>query len=102
MSDDPAPFESPFNAIPPVILILVVAIAAIELTLSAGQAGVAGGAQGVGWRLAALNDYAFSPAVLDYVWGRGDASLDLLKEGLDVVRHLGDAPAVLQLRGGRG
>ena len=79
MTDDHTPFESPFNAIPPVILLLVVAIAAIELTLSAGQAGIVGGAQGVGWRLAALNDYAFSPAVLDYVWARGDTSPELLK-----------------------
>ena len=79
MSDQSTSFESPFNAIPPVILILVVAIAAIELTLSAGAAGIVGGAQGVGWRLAALNDYAFSPAVLDYVWMRGDTSPNMLR-----------------------
>ena len=79
MSDDPAPFESPFNAIPPVILVLVVAVVAIELTLSAGAAGLVGGPGGIGWRLEALNDYAFSPAVLDYVWTRGDTSPALLK-----------------------
>ncbi|MFZ3580901.1 rhomboid family intramembrane serine protease [Loktanella sp. DJP18] len=79
MSDEPAPFESPFNAIPPVILLLVIAVVAIELTLSAGAAGLVGGPNGIGWRLTALNDYAFSPAVLDYVWSRGDTSLDLLK-----------------------
>lgn len=79
MTDEPAPFESPFNAIPPVILLLVVAVVVIELTLSAGAAGLAGGPGGIGWRLTALNDYAFSPAVLDYVWTRGDTSPDLLK-----------------------
>ena len=79
MSDEPAPFESPFNTIPPVIIVLVVILAAIELTLSAGAAGLIGGPSGIGWRLAALNDYAFSPAVLDYVWTRGDTSPELLK-----------------------
>ena len=79
MSDDPTPFESPFNALPPVILLLVAAIVAIELTLSAGAAGIVGGPGGIGWRLSAWNDYAFSPAVLDYVWARGDTSPDLLK-----------------------
>ncbi len=79
MSDDPAPFVSPFNAIPPVILILVLIVVGVELTLSAGGAGLVGGAQGVGWRLQALNGYAFSPAVLDYVWTRGDTSVELVK-----------------------
>jgi hypothetical protein len=56
MSDEPAPFESPFNTIPPVIILLVVIVAAIELTLSAGASGLIGGPSGIGWRLAALND----------------------------------------------
>ena len=78
MSDDHTPFESPFNAIPPVVLILVVAVMAIELTLSAGATGLVGGPGAIGWRLAALQDYAFSPAVLDYVWSGSDRSPDLL------------------------
>ncbi len=79
MSDDPAPFESPFNTIPPVIIVLVAIVAAIELTLSAGATGLVGGPGAIGWRLSALNDYAFSPAVWDYVWTRGDTSPELLK-----------------------
>ncbi|WP_394153498.1 rhomboid family intramembrane serine protease [Loktanella salsilacus] len=79
MSHDPAPFESPFNSIPPIIIVLVVIVAAIELTLSAGATGVVGGPGAIGWRIAALNDYAFSPGVWDYVWTRGDTSPELLK-----------------------
>ncbi len=79
MSDDSAPFESPFNTIPPVILGLVMIVVAVELVLSAGASGLVGGPQAVGWRLGALNDFAFSPAVLEYVWVRGDTNPDLLK-----------------------
>ncbi|SHE89949.1 Rhomboid family protein [Loktanella atrilutea] len=79
MSDDHRPFESPFNAIPPVILVLVVAVMAIELTLSAGASGLVGGPGAIGWRLAAQQDYAFSPAVLDYVWSGTDRSINLLR-----------------------
>lgn len=63
---DPVPGESPVNAVPPVIVALVLAIAAIEAALSLGGQGLAGGAQGVGWRLAAIERFAVSPAVLDY------------------------------------
>lgn len=72
-------YENPVNPIPPVIIALCLIVAGVELVLSAGEAGLVGGAQGIGWRLTALNDYAFSPAVLDYVIGRGDFGLDLLK-----------------------
>ena len=72
-------YENPVNPIPPVIVALCLVVAGVELALSAGEAGLVGGAQGIGWRLTALNDYAFSPAVLDYVVGRGDFGLDLLK-----------------------
>lgn len=63
----PSPFQqnqSPFNAIPPVVLILVVIIAGIEAIFQAGAAGI-GGPQAVGWRLEALNAFAFSPPLWD-------------------------------------
>ncbi|MCB5200332.1 rhomboid family intramembrane serine protease [Loktanella sp. TSTF-M6] len=71
--------QSPVNAIPPVVTALVMIIVAVELTLSAGATGLVGGPGGIGWRLQALQEYAVSPAVVDYVVMRGDLSLDLLK-----------------------
>ncbi len=51
--------ESPFNALPPVVVALALPILAVELTLGAGARGLIGGPAAVGWRLDALRDYAF-------------------------------------------
>lgn len=59
------PDSSPFNALPPVIVVLTVIVAGIELLFQAADRGFIGGAEAVGWRLEALNAWAFSPAVLD-------------------------------------
>lgn len=56
--------DNPFNAIPPVVLILTAILAGIELVFQAGAAGF-GGAEAVGWRLEALNAFAFSPQLWD-------------------------------------
>lgn len=63
---DPVPGESPVNAVPPLILVLFLAIAAIEAALSLGGQGLAGGAGAVGWRAAMIERFAVSPAVLGY------------------------------------
>ncbi len=77
---DPSPqFESPFNTIPGVILILAALMAVIEGVLSAADAGVIGGQLGIGWRVAVLEDYAFAPAVLVQVAERGDWSVQMLR-----------------------
>lgn len=76
---DPNLNENPFNAVPPVPLLLFVVIAGVELTLSAAGAGFLGGAQGVGWRSAAFQDYAFAPAVMTEIFERGRGSFDLWK-----------------------
>ncbi len=56
--------QSPFNALPPVVVALAVVVIAIELAFQAGAAGLIGGREAVGWRLAALTDWA----VIDDVW----------------------------------
>ncbi len=56
--------QNPFNAIPTVVVVLAVAIAGIELAFQAGARGF-GGADAVGWRLEALNAWAFSPQLWD-------------------------------------
>ncbi|WP_073330186.1 rhomboid family intramembrane serine protease [Wenxinia saemankumensis] len=73
--DGPA-FESPFNAVPPVILAVAALAALIEAAFSLGASGLVGGPGAVGWRLAAARDYGFSPLVFDQIL-LGDTSLSM-------------------------
>ncbi|MCR9113539.1 MAG: rhomboid family intramembrane serine protease [Rhodobacteraceae bacterium] len=58
MSDHREP--SPLNAIPPVIVVIALAILIIECIFQMGARGMVGGPQAVGWRLSAIQDYGFS------------------------------------------
>lgn len=71
--------ESPFNALPPVIVALTLLILGIEAVFQLANAGIIGGPRGVGWRIAAVEEYGFSPVVLDRVLVNGDYSFDMLK-----------------------
>jgi membrane associated rhomboid family serine protease len=71
--------EPVMNPIPPVVILLCLIVVAVELVLSAAGAGMIGGPQGIGWRLIAMQDYGFSPIVLDRVISIGDYNIDLLK-----------------------
>ncbi|MFT5065467.1 MAG: membrane associated rhomboid family serine protease [Yoonia sp.] len=71
--------EPAVNPIPPVVIVLCLIVVLVELVLSAAAAGMIGGPQGIGWRLNAMQDYGFSPVVLDRVISVGDYSLDLMK-----------------------
>ena len=72
------PMERPVNDLPPVVVALALVATVVELALSGAGAGLWGGQQGIGWRIAALEDYAFSPAVLDWIVTRGDVAPELL------------------------
>jgi rhomboid protease GluP len=61
---DPSPYQNPVNALPPVVVILFLVIAGVEGVLSLADAGLIGGPTGIGWRVAAITDWGFSPAVL--------------------------------------
>ncbi|MBJ3763362.1 rhomboid family intramembrane serine protease [Maribius pontilimi] len=56
--------QNPFNAIPLVVVALVAILLGIELIFQAGARGFAG-SDGIGWRLEALNAFAFSPQLWD-------------------------------------
>ncbi|AGI69513.1 putative rhomboid protease [Octadecabacter antarcticus 307] len=73
------PIESPFNTIPLVPLLLVLVIAAVELTLTAAANGWIGGAQGVGWRASAFGEFQFYPEVMTEIFERGRGSHDYWK-----------------------
>ena len=66
MHDDPRG-ESPFNALPPVVVGLALAIAAVELMFLAAEEGLVGGREGIGWRTAAIGEWAVSGAVWDWM-----------------------------------
>ncbi len=69
------PGESPVNDLPPVVLLLFLAIAGIEAVLSLAGEGLVGGPAGVGWRLMAIERVAVSPAVLDAALQGGQGGL---------------------------
>ena len=71
--------EAAVNPIPPVIVVLCLIVVGVELALSAAAAGMIGGPLGIGWRLTAMQDYGFSPAVLERVLSVGDFSFDIVK-----------------------
>lgn len=71
--------EPAVNPIPAVVIVLCLIVVGVELVLSAAAAGMIGGPQGIGWRIAAMQDYGFSAVVLDRIIDASDYRLDLLK-----------------------
>lgn len=59
--------ELPFNPVPPVVVALALIIFGIEMIFEAGARGFIGGPEAVGWRLAALKEYAFFASILDWM-----------------------------------
>ncbi|MCK0168093.1 rhomboid family intramembrane serine protease [Jannaschia sp. S6380] len=70
--------QSPFNALPPIVVALAGAMVAIELLFQAGASGFVGGAEGVGWRLSAMQSFAVSEQVWDWMVETGQAPLGQL------------------------
>ena len=62
---------SPVNPLPPVVVAVCLLIAGVELVFQAGSLGWAGGPQAVGWRLAAVQRYAFSGEIVHWMWETG-------------------------------
>lgn len=63
--------QSPFNPIPPVVIVLCAIIIGVEALLSLGARGLIGGPQAIGWRLGAIQSYAFSPEILQWMIANG-------------------------------
>lgn len=62
---------NPFNRLPPVVVILALAMAAIEIVLQLGSRGILGGASAVGWRIEAWNAFAYSPELFERLMANG-------------------------------
>ena len=65
------PDPSPVNPLPPLVWLLFAAIAVPEAIFSLAEAGVVGGPAAIGWRLEALNTYAFSGQAFDFMLENG-------------------------------
>ena len=57
----------PLHPLPWVVWVLAMPIALIEIALSLGGYGLLGGPAAVGWRLQAMQDFAFSPPVFQWM-----------------------------------
>lgn len=84
MPFDQSPFSqsshhaSPFNALPPVIVVLSLAMLAVEVVLGLADAGMIGGPQGIGWRQRAFADYSLWKPVMMPALEAGVYPLDVL------------------------
>ncbi|MCB1359974.1 MAG: rhomboid family intramembrane serine protease [Rhodobacter sp.] len=54
---------APFNRLPWAVWLLILAVLGVEGVLSLADLGLIGGAQGIGWRISAIQDFAFSSAI---------------------------------------
>ena len=63
--------ESPVNPLPPLVVALFLLIVGIEAMFSLGARGLVGGPGAVGWRLGAIETYAFSGQILDWMLTSG-------------------------------
>ncbi|MDK3019572.1 rhomboid family intramembrane serine protease [Pseudodonghicola flavimaris] len=60
------------NPLPPVVVALFLVIMGIEMTFWLGTRGLIGGPAAVGWRLEAIQRYAFSGEILRWMWESGN------------------------------
>ena len=69
MSSDPN--SNPVNPLPPLVVALFLAIVGVEAVLSLGAYGLIGGPGAIGWRLWAIQSYAFSGEIFDWMMQSG-------------------------------
>lgn len=72
------PDERALNPIPPLILALFVVAMAIEAMFQLGARGIIGGPSAIGWRQAALTDYAFQGQYASFMVENGQFRPDFL------------------------
>ncbi len=66
----------PLNPLPMVVWLVALPIIAMEVVLGLGARGLVGGAQGVGWRIDAIQRFAFSPEFMRDMIATGQYPLD--------------------------
>jgi membrane associated rhomboid family serine protease len=63
--------EAPINPLPMIVWVLALPLIAMEAILALASAGIVGGAQGIGWRLQAVERFGLFPELLRYQWETG-------------------------------
>lgn len=59
--------QSPINPLPPVVVALFLVIVGVEAAFALGARGYIGGPEALGWRITALQKYAFSGDIFDWM-----------------------------------
>jgi rhomboid protease GluP len=62
---------SPVNPLPRVVIALFAVVMGIEALFSLGAQGIIGGPQAIGWRLGAMQGYAFSAEIFQWMLANG-------------------------------
>jgi membrane associated rhomboid family serine protease len=68
----------PLNPLPAIVWILALPLIAMEVALTLAERGLVGGAQGVGWRLQAVERFGAFPELLRHQWETGGYPLSEL------------------------
>ncbi|MCJ8138681.1 rhomboid family intramembrane serine protease [Falsirhodobacter halotolerans] len=64
--------ENPVNPLPMVVWLLALPMVALELVFALGQIGLIGDPAAIGWRVQAMERFAFFPQILQAMWEAGD------------------------------
>ncbi|WP_309663212.1 rhomboid family intramembrane serine protease [Tabrizicola sp.] len=67
---------APLNPLPPIVWLMVLPMLAMELVLSLADRGIIGGPQAIGWRIQAVERFAFFPELMRYMVETGTYSPD--------------------------
>jgi len=59
--------QQAFNPVSPIVVLLVGIMVVVELALQAGEHGLIGGPQAIGWRLELIRFFGFHKAVFDHI-----------------------------------
>lgn len=63
--------ERPFNPISPIVVVLVLAMVALELVFQAAESGLVGGPLATGWRVETIQNFGFHKAVFAHIMQGG-------------------------------
>lgn len=65
------PNASPMNPLPWIVWALTLPVVAMEIVLALGERGILGGVAGAGWRIQAMERFAYIPDLTRFVVGNG-------------------------------
>lgn len=63
--------QSAVGKVAPAVVVLFCAMVAVELVFTLAERGIVGGRMGIGWRLAAMQDYGLPGGLVPWMWESG-------------------------------